>query len=176
MTDTPHPAEAPAPTPRPIGVALTRGEFLSYNWALALERPVLPFLAYTFVLFALAGLLGVLPAGRVLAAAALAPALVYAVWVWGSASALWARHPELAAERRLHFKERSYLVAEGGTSHRVPYDRVARVLETRSALYLARTDGGADIVPKRVLEEPEAFAAFLRERVGGRWKGSSFLG
>lgn len=175
MTDSPPTPAAPeAAPPAAVDVTLTRGEFLAFNWALALERPLLPFLLYTFVLAALAGLLGVWPAGRVFAAAALLPALAYALWVWASARALWTRNPGLAGPRRLVFKERSYLVEEAGTAHRVRYDEVARVLETRAALYLLRAAGGADLVPKRAPADLDAVATFLRPRVAG-WKRSSFL-
>ena len=43
MTDAPA-ADAPTP-PAPLRVELERSDFAHFNWALALERPILPLLA-----------------------------------------------------------------------------------------------------------------------------------
>lgn len=161
--------------PAPVEVALSRGEFDAYNWAFAFERPIFPFLLYTFTLLAFAGLLGVWPAGRAFASAALLPLVAYALYVWQSSRALWARHPEIAAPRGYTFKAKSYLIAEGGVNTPVAYRDVARVLETRGAFYLLREGGGADVLPKRVFgEDVEEVREFLKGRVEG-WKRSSFL-
>jgi hypothetical protein len=155
-----------------VEVTLTQGDFMTYNWVLALERPVLPFFIYSFTLLFLAGLLGLWPAARVFALAVLVPMLGYLLWVFLSARALWARYPHLRVPRTYVFEEDAYLVKAGAHTAAVPYARLRRALASRGALYLLREDGSADILPRRAL--PEGLEAFIVQRVGEP-RRSSFL-
>jgi len=167
----PAPSEPTVPEPT-VQVTLTRGEFMYYNWVLALERPVLPFFLYSFVLLSLASLTGLWPSGRAFALAVFVPMLAYALFVFLSARRLWASYPPLRAPRTYVFKEKSCLVKTEKKSVPVPYDALREVLASRRALYLLREDGTADILPKGAL--PEGFEAFIAGKIG-EVRHSSFL-
>ena len=155
-------------------VELERRDFLHYNWALAFERPIMPFFLYTFVACALAGMLGVWPAGRLFAFAVLIPLLAYNVWIWVSSRSLWTRYPHLRQARGYTFKDDAYRVRSPDGAVSVPYLEVTRTLETRAAFYLLRSDGSGDILPKRLLGDVDAFRQLLKGKVG-ELKRSSFL-
>ena len=156
-----------------IDVTLERRDFMYYNWTLALERPVLPFFIYTFTLLVLASLLGLWPNARAYAFIVLVPMLGHALLLWLNARGLWSRLPELRAPRSYTFKEKSYLVDEGGKKTPVPYEGV-RALESRRGFYLIRDGGTADLLPKRNVHDEAALRGWLEAHVG-RVKGSSFL-
>ena len=142
-----------------------------YNWVMALERPVLPFFIYTFTALTLVSLLNIWPPARVYALIALLPMLGYMLWVWASATRLWRSYPELAGPRGYIFKEKSYLVEEASKKTPVAYSELARVVESRQAVYLIRANGSADILPKRFVKDDELLKAHLQVP----WLGSSFL-
>lgn len=135
-----------------LTIALTPEEFYSYNWVLALERPIVQFFIYTVALLILASLFGLWPGAQLYALAAALPLAAYLLTVWLGARRLWRRYPEIAAERRYHFDDQGYHVSQGSRSQRLRYTELARVLESRSAIYLIRSGGGADILPKRVAD------------------------
>ncbi len=162
----PSVAEPPA-----FSVQLTRRDFLYYTWVLALRRPALPFLLYSFVLLFLLGVTGVWPGARVFSLAVVVPLVGYTLWVWAAAQLLWARHPALKTPRRYRFKAKSYLLGTGSGGVPVAYADLGRVIGSRRALYLVRRDGSADILPRAGL--PEGLEAFLRERLPV--EDSSFL-
>lgn len=142
-----------------------------YNWVMALERPVLPFFIYTFTALTLVSLLNIWPPARVYALIVLLPMLGYALWVWASATRVWRSYPELVGPRSYIFKEKSYLVEEANKKTPVAYADVTRVVESRQAIYLVRSSGGADILPKKFIEHSEALKTHLRVP----WLSSSFL-
>jgi hypothetical protein len=156
-----------------LHVTLSRGDFVYFNWALAMERLMLPFFLYGFVLFTLASLLGVLPAGRTVAVAFVVPATGYCLWLTFAVSALWRKLPQLAAPRVYRFRDEAYQV-EVETEERISYRDLAQVLESRRGFYLRRADGTHDILPKRALLDTDAFSKFLHSRAGD-FKRSKFL-
>ena len=164
----------PAPKPAPIlpafDVQLERRDFLYYTWVLALKRPVLPFLLYSFVLLFLLGITGLWPAARVFSLAVFVPLLGYLFWVWSSAMTLWARFPVLREARHYHFTASSYRLETPQGEAKVGYEDV-EALSSRRALYLIRRDGSADILPRDAL--PEGLEAFLEEKL--EVERSSFL-
>ena len=99
--------------------------------------------------------------------------LGHALLVWLNARGLWSRLPELRTPRAYTFKEKSYLVVEGGKKTPVPYEGV-RALESRQGFYLIRDGGAADLLLKRSVPDEAALRGWLEARVG-RVKGSSFL-
>lgn len=166
--------DSPAGTSFNVQVRLSRGDFLYYNWTLALERPVLPFFLYSFGFFFLTSLLGLWPQGRLYAFAVLVPMLGYALFVWLSSLALWRRFPQLRNPRSYAFGPEHYLVETEAATLSIPYTDLARVLESRAAFYLVRRDGSADVLPKRALAD-EASLRRLLERQLGEVRRSSFL-
>ena len=160
-------------TPQIVTATLERRDFMYYNWTLALERPVLPFFIYTFTLLVLASLLGLWPGARAYAFIVLVPMLGHALLVWLNARGLWSRLPELKTPRSYTFKEKSYLVIEGGKKTPVPYEGV-RAIESRRGFYLLRDGGAADLLPKRDVPDEAALRGWLEAHVG-QVKGSSFL-
>ncbi len=158
-------------TPLVADVTLTRTDLETYNWVLALERPVLPFFMYTFALLLLADLFRVWSDARLYAFAVLVPALGYLLFVKLSSLAVWRRYPELREPKRYTFKKDAYQLKQAGKTVSVPYADVARVLESRRAYYLVRMDGSADILPKGAIEEG-VLEGLLKDR---SWKRSSFL-
>lgn len=170
MAEVAPPLDKPH-TPTRADVTLTRADFETYNWVTALERPVLPFFMYTFVLLLLADLFRVWQDARLYAFAVIVPALGYMLFVQLSTLAVWRRYPELREPKRYTFEEKAYQLKQAGKTATVPYKEIARVLESRRAYYLVRNDGSADILPKRVIEE-----GVLETLLAGKqWKGSSFL-
>lgn len=165
------PAPATAPDQPAFTVRLARKDFLYYTWVLALRRPLLPFLMYSFALLFLLGATGVWPAARVFSLAVFVPLLGYLLWVWLAAQSLWARHPALQEPRHYRFKARSYLLDAGTGEVPVAYGDVTQVLTSRRALYLLRRDGSADILPRTEL--PEGLEDFLAEKI--TVERSSFL-
>lgn len=165
----------PAPTTAPelpaFTVRLARKDFLYYTWVLALRRPLLPFLMYSFALLFLLGATGVWPAARIFSLAVFVPLLGYLLWVWLAALLLWARHPALQEPRHYRFKARSYLLDAGTGEVSVAYGDVMQVLTSRRALYLLRRDGSADILPRTEL--PEGLEDFLAKKL--TVERSSFL-
>lgn len=147
-----------APQLPAFSVQLERRDFLYYTWVLALKRPVLPFLLYSFVFLFLLGITGVWPTARVFSLAVFVPLLGYLFWVWSSATTLWARFPALREARHYHFKAAAYLLATGQGEVKVGYKDV-QALSSRRAFYLIREDGSADILPRDAL--PEGLEAFL---------------
>ncbi len=143
-----------------------------YTWVLALGRPVLPFFLYSFVLLTFASVLGLWPAGRAFALAVLVPMLGYLLWVFLSGRGLWARYPQLRAERRYTFEATEYLIQTSQSTVSIPYTALQRLLKSRAGLYLIRQDGSADILPRRDL--PEGLEAFLAGKVS-EVERSSFL-
>lgn len=164
-TRIPAPEAKDPPLPPPLDVKLERADFMYYNWTLALERPVFTFLMYTFILLTLASMVGIWPAARLYAFAALIPLLGYMLFVWLTARNLWQRFPSIRAPRRYLFKTNSYLIEEEGNKIPVPFERLEWVLESRSGFYLIRKDGGADLLPKRNLGDNTSFRRFLHTKV-----------
>lgn len=152
-------------------VELTRKDFFYYTWVLALKRPVLPFMIYSFIFLFLIGVTGVWPTARVFSLAVFVPLLGYLLWVWVAAQTLWARHPALKSPRHYDFKPKSYLLGTGAGKVTVAYKDVAQVLSSRRALYVIRRDGSADILPRSAL--PEGLEPFLSEKL--TVEPSSFL-
>lgn len=144
-----------------------------YIWTLALERPILPFFIYTFTALFLVSITGLWPAGRLYAFTVLIPLLGYTLFVWLSARGTWRRFPMIREPKRYVFKERSYLLEEGGKKTPVAYDEV-NVLTSRRAVYLLRQAGGADLLPRRSVEDVEGFLEFLEEKTG-EVRSSNFL-
>lgn len=161
----------PAADAHAVTVHLTRGDFLYYTWVLALKRPVLPFLLYSFALLFLLGVTGVWAGARVFSLAVFVPLLGYLLWVWAAAQLLWALHPALREPRHYRFGARAYLLGVGKGEVAVAYGDLAQVLTSRRALYLLRRDGSADILPRAGL--PEDLEAFLAEKLPA--ERSSFL-
>ncbi len=160
-----------APDPAAFTVQLSRKDFFYYTWVLALRRPVLPFMIYSFIFLFLIGMTGVWPAARVFSLAVFVPLLGYLLWVWVAAQTLWARHPALKSPRHYHFKAKSYLLGTGAGKVPIAYKDVTQVLSSRRALYLLRRDGSADILPRNSL--PESLEPFLNEKL--TVEPSSFL-
>ncbi len=150
-------------------VQLERRDFLYYTWVLALKRPVLPFLLYSFVFLFLVGITGVWPTARVFSLAVFVPLLGYLFWVWSSAMTLWARFPELRETRHYHFTAAAYRLGTA-QGEAIRYKDV-EALSSRRALYLIRKDGSADILPRDAL--PEGLEAFLAQKL--TVERSSFL-
>lgn len=144
-----------------------------YTWALALERPVLPFFIYTFTALVLVSVVGLWPTGSLYALAVLVPLLGYTLFVWLSAWGTWRRFPMIREPKRYIFKERSYLLEEGGKKTPVAYKDVS-LLTSRRGLYLVRRAGGADLLPRESLNDVEEFLAFLEGKVS-EVKRSNFL-
>lgn len=161
----------PVPDPPAFTVQLTRKDFFYYTWVLALKRPVLPFMMYSFIFLFLLGVTGVWPTARVFSLAVFVPLLGYLFWVWAAAQTLWARYPALKKPRHYHFKGKSYLLDTGTGKVPVAYKEVTQVLSSRRALYLLRRDGSADILPKDAM--PEGLEPFLSEKL--MVEHSSFL-
>ena len=164
------PAANAAPNPT-FSVQLSRQDFFYYTWTVALKRPVLPFLVYSFIFLFLLGITGLWPAARVFSLAVFAPLLGYLLWVWTSAQTLWRRYPALREPRRYRFKAGSYLLEVGKTKVEVNYKDVAQALSSRRAFYLIRPDGSADILPRDAL--PEGLETLLEEKL--TIERSSFL-
>ena len=164
------PAPKPAPIPPAFDVQLERRDFLYYTWVLALKRPVLPFLLYSFIFLFLLGITGVWPTARVFSLAVFAPLLGYLFWVWISAGTLWARFPALREVRHYHFTAEAYRLETPQGEAEISYEDV-EVLSSRRALYLIRGDGSADILPRDAL--PEGLEAFLADKF--EIERSSFL-
>ncbi len=163
---------APPAAPGSVTLTLTRDDYMYYTWVLALGRPVLPFFLYSFVLLTFASLLGLWPAGRAFALAVLVPLLGYMLFIFLSGRGLWARYPQLRAERRYTFGDAGYVVQTAENTVSVPYAQLQRLLRSRAALYLIRQDGSADILPRRDL--PEGLEVFLAGKVS-EVERSSFL-
>ena len=167
------PAPAPQGAPDPVQVTLQKGEYRYFNWVLAFERPILPFFLYTFVLVNLASLLGVWPDGRVFGLAILPPLLGYAIWVHTTAGRVWKAYPAIQRPRTYRFGEESYTV-QGEEREEIPWSRVDQALVSRRGVYLLRSDGSADILPKAAAGDFEALVGWVQARVT-RMKRSSFL-
>ncbi len=164
------PASVTAPLPPAFDVQLERRDFLYYTWVLALKRPVLPFLLYSFIFLFLLGITGVWPAARVFSLAVFAPLLGYLFWVWSSAVTLWARFPALRETRHYRFTAELYRLETAQGEAEVSYEDV-EALGSRRAFYLIRRDGSADILPRDAL--PEGLEALLEEKF--EVERSSFL-
>ena len=169
-------AATPDPNARPgsLEIRLPREHLVHYQWMVALERPVLPFLAYTSVILVLAALTGVWPQAGAFAPAALFPLVAYLVWVPMSAWALWRRVPGLAEPRVLGPDGAGYAVTGPGGTDRIPWNEVQDALVSGRLLALRRRSGAADLVPRSI---PGA-EALLRaaEDAGVKVRTSSFLG
>ena len=120
-----------------------------YNWTLALERPILPFFIYTFTALVLASITGLWPAGRLYAFTVLIPLAGYTLFVWLSARGTWRRFPMIREPKRYVFKEKSYLLEEGGKKTPVAYGEV-NVLTSRHAIYLLRRTGALTSCPSAI--------------------------
>ena len=144
-----------------------------YNWTLAFERPILPFFIYTFTALVLVSITGLWPVGRLYAFAVLIPLVGYTLFVWLSARGTWRRFPMIREPKRYVFKEKSYLLEEGGKKTPVAYGEV-NVLTSRRGVYLLRRTGGADLLPKRSIEDADKLLEFLEQKTGEA-RGSSFL-
>ena len=156
-----------------VDVTLTRGDFMYYNWVLAFERPLLPFFIYTFTALVLVSVTGLWPTGSLYALAVLIPLLGYTLFIWLSAWVTWRRFPMIREPKRYIFKEKSYLLEEGGKKTPVAFDEV-EVLTSRRGIYLLRRTGSADLLPKRSVEDTERVLGFLEEKAG-EGRVSSFL-
>ena len=164
----------PIPTAAPtftFSVQLSRQDFFYYTWTVALQRPVLPFLLYSFIFLFLLGVTGLWPAARVFSLAVFAPLLGYLLWVWTSAQTLWRRYPALREPRRYRFTAAAYLLDAGKTKVEVNYGDVRQALSSRRAFYLVRSDGSADILPRNAL--PKGLEPLLEEKL--TVERSSFL-
>ena len=158
---------------RAVSVTLERGDFMYYTWALALERPILPFFIYTFTALVLVSIVGIWPTGSLYAFAVMIPLVGYTLFVWLSAWLTWRRFPVIREPKRYVFKEKSYLLEEGGKKTPVAYDEVD-VLTSRRGIYLLRRTGSADLLPKRIIEDTEGLLAFLEQKTG-ETRTSNFL-
>ncbi len=156
-----------------ISVTLERGDFMYYTWTSALERPILPFFIYTFTALVLVSLTGLWPTGSLYAFAAMIPLVGYTLFVWLSAWLTWRRFPMIREPKRYVFKEKSYLLEEGGKKTPVAYDEVD-VLTSRRGIYLLRRTGSADLLPKRSIEDVEGLLEFLEKKTGEA-RTSNFL-
>ena len=161
-----RPALAVVPDLPAFTVRLSRKDFLYYTWVLALRRPLLPFLLYSFALLFLLGATGVWPAARVFSLAVFVPLLGYLLWVWVAAQTLWSRYPPLKEPHHYRFKAR----IPAGHGHGKGAGGLRRP-EAGSDIYLLRHDGSADILPRTEL--PEELEDFLAQRL--EVKRSSFL-
>jgi hypothetical protein len=166
------PAAHPHAAGRAVRVRLTRDDVRYYTWVQALARPVLPFLLYSFVLLTFASILGLWPAGRAFALAALIPLLGYLLWVWLVGRGLWSKYPQLRAPRTYRFGEAAYTIQTPENTVKVRYDELSRLVSSRRALYLVRRDGSADILPRSAL--PEGLEGWLQTKVP-ETERSSFL-
>jgi hypothetical protein len=176
MAETPSARTEPEGEPFEVRFALERGEFLLFNWAQALERPMLPFLFYTFTLLALASLVGIWPAGRIYGLAALAPLLAYLIWVQLSAATLWRRYPQLRQDRLVVLGPERFEVEAGGERYGGSYAELASVLESRSGIYLLHGDGRAELLPKRALARPDGVRELIEPWLeAGSWRRSAYL-
>lgn len=156
-----------------VNVTLKRSDFMYYTWTLALERPVLPFFIYTFTALVLVSITGLWPAGRLYAFTVLIPLVGYTLFVWLSARGMWRRFPMIREPKRYVFKEKSYLLEEGGKKTPVAYNEVS-VLTSRRGIYLLRHTGSADLLPKRSVENVEGLLGFLEQQTG-ETRTSNFL-
>ena len=154
-------------------VTLERGDFMYYTWTLAFERPILPFFIYTFTALVLVSVTGLWPTGSLYALAVLIPLLGYTLFIWLSAWVTWRRFPMIREPKRYIFKEKSYLLEEGGKKTPVVYEEV-EVLTSRRGVYLLRRTGSADLLPKRSIEDAAGLLAFLELKTG-EGRTSSFL-
>ena len=154
-------------------VTLVRSDFMYYTWVLAFERPILPFFIYTFTALVLVSVTGLWPTGSLYALAVLIPLLGYTLFIWLSAWVTWRRFPMIREPKRYIFKEKSYLLEEGGKKTPVAFDEV-NVLISRRGIYLLRRTGSADLLPKRSVADVERLLGFLEEKTGEA-KRSSFL-
>ena len=156
-----------------VSVTLKRGDFMYYTWTLALERPILPFFIYTFTALVLVSITGLWPTGSLYAFAVMIPLVGYTLFVWLSAWLTWRRFPMIREPKRYVFKEKSYLLEEGGKKTPVAYEEI-NVLTSRRGIYLLRRAGGADLLPKRSVEDEEKLSGLLEQKTGER-KTSNFL-
>ena len=159
--------------PAPVQVQLRRGDFMYYTWVSAFERPILPFFIYTFTALVLVSVTGLWYSGRLYALAVLVPLLGYLMFVWLSARGAWRHFPMIGKPKTYIFKERSYLLEEGGKKTPVPYDDVS-VLTSRRGIYLLRPSGSADILPKESVEDVVGLLKFLEKKTGEA-RTSNFL-
>ena len=156
-----------------VSVTLERGDFMYYTWTLALERPILPFFIYTFTALVLVSITGLWSTGSLYAFAVMIPLVGYTLFVWLSAWLTWRRFPMIREPKRYVFKEKSYLLEEGGKKTPIAYDEVD-VLTSRRGIYLLRRTGSADLLPKRSVEDVERLLAFLEQKTGEA-RTSNFL-
>ncbi len=170
MTQSPTPTLTKDVT---VDVTLKRSDFMYYTWTLALERPILPFFIYTFTALVLVSITGLWPTGRLYAFTVLIPLVGYTLFVWLSARGMWRRFPMIREPKRYIFKEKSYLLEEGGKKTPVAYEEVD-VLTSRRGVYLLRRTGGADLLPKGSVEDGEWLLEFLEQRTG-EVRSSNFL-
>ena len=158
---------------RAVSVTLERGDFMYYTWVLALERPILPFFIYTFTALVLVSVTGLWPTGSLYAFAVMIPLVGYTLFVWLSAWLTWRRFPMIREPKRYVFKEKSYLLEEGGKKTPVTYEEVD-VLTSRRGIYLLRRTGSADLLPKRSIEDVKGLLGFLEQKTG-EGRTSNFL-
>ena len=175
-TPEPGPEPDPALDPEldPLEIQLQREHLVHYQWMVALQRPVLPFLAYTSVILVLAALTGIWPQAGAFAPAALFPLVAYLLWVPMSGRALWRRAPGLADRRVLVRDPGGYVVTGPSGSDRVPWGEVEDALLSSRLLALRRRNGAADLVPWSL----PGTEALLRaaEDAGVEVRRSAFLG
>lgn len=157
-----------------VDVTISREDFGYYNWAMALERPILPFLMYTFILLAFASMLGVFPAGRAFAGAALIPMAGYLLWMRASISRLWRLYPQIRSPRSYAFKAQSLLIRTEKNNVPVSYDSIAKIMTSRRGIYILRKDQSADILPRRAIEDDALLLRFLESKVS-EVRASNFL-
>jgi len=130
-----------------VTVRLSRNDLVHAQWVLALERPVLPFLAYTSVGLILLSLTGIWPAAGAFVPAALLPLVVYLTWVPAAGRLIWRRVPGLDSPRTLRWDEAGYSV-EGPTGRdRIRWGQVEAAFRSRRILAIRRQSGALDLVP-----------------------------
>lgn len=173
---TPNPDANPGPGGGMMSmeIQLRREHLVHYQWMVALQRPVLPFLAYTSVILVLAALTGIWPQAGAFAPAALFPLVAYLLWVPMSGRALWRRAPGLADRRVLTLDAAGSVVTGPSGTDRIPWDEVEDALLSSRLVVLRRRSGAADLVP-RSTPGTEALLHAI-EAAGVEVRRSAFLG
>lgn len=144
-----------------VPVTLTRGDLRHFQWALALSRPVLPFLIYTTTLLVLLSLTGLWAQAGAFVPAAMLPLLAMATWAEGVSGVAWRKHFRSDPRRRFRFASTGYVVAGPDGEDKVGWSDVEAVLTTRRLLILLRRNGQADILPLRELEDTGGLGSAL---------------
>lgn len=126
---------------------LSRDDLVHAQWVLALDRPVLPFLAYTSAGLILLSLTGIWSAAGAFVPAALLPLVIYLTWVPAAGRLLWRRVPGLDSPRTLRWDGAGYSVEGPTGKDRVAWSQVATAFRSRRILAIRRGSGALDLIP-----------------------------